>query len=224
LHFSPSASPFVPPASLPALFDYNSPVPTIRSRGKLPHWEAEHAIYFVTFRLPDSLPKSVLRAFEFERQNIVATAKQAGRPLSPSEEERLEKLFSEKIQSKLDAGVGRCFLAKPEIATLVAGTIQHFNLSRYRMYAWCLMPNHVHALFRILSDRTLAGVLHAWKSYSATRANCLLRRSGEFWQREYYDHLVRTEDEFYRIVAYIADNPKKAGLRNWRWVEVNLNS
>ena len=72
---------------------------------------------------------------------------QAGRPLSPSEEKRLEKLFSEKIQTKLDAGVGRCFLAKPEIADLVAEVLHHFDGSRYSMYAWCLMPNHVHLLF-----------------------------------------------------------------------------
>jgi hypothetical protein len=42
----------------------------------------------------------------------------------------------------------------------------------------------------------LAEILHARKSFSATRANRLLRRSGEFWQREYYDHLVRSEKEF----------------------------
>jgi hypothetical protein len=74
----------------------------------------------------------------------------------------------------------------------------------------------------MLSGCTLAEVLHTWKSYSATKANRLLRRSGQFWQREYYDHIVRSEDEFYRIVNYILGNPKKAGLKNWRWVGINL--
>jgi putative transposase len=75
-------------------------MPTIRSRGRLPHWEADQAIYFVTFRLADSLPRSVLQEFELERQSIVIAAKQAGRAtLSPSEERRLEELHSEKIQS-----------------------------------------------------------------------------------------------------------------------------
>jgi REP element-mobilizing transposase RayT len=199
-------------------------MPTIRTRGRLPHWEADRAIYFVTFRLADSLPQSVIRAFEFERKNILATAQQAGRPLSRSEEARLKKLFDEKIEIKLDAGVGRCSLAKPEIGKLVADTLQHFDLSRYRLYAWCLMPNHVHTLLRIFSDHTLAEILHTWKSYSASRANRLLRSSGQFWQREYYDHLVRSEDQFYRIVNYIAENPNKARLRNWPWVAVKLNS
>ena len=84
------------------------------------------------------------------------------------------------------------------------------------------MPNHVHALFRVFDGHALPEILHAWKSFSATRANRVLGRSGGFWQREYYDHLVRSEDEFYRIVGYIAENPNRASLRNWRWVSVDL--
>ena len=62
-------------ASRRLFFNYNSAVPTVRSRGKLPHWDEHYAIYFVTFRLADSLPQSVLQKFEFEWRNIIATAK-----------------------------------------------------------------------------------------------------------------------------------------------------
>ena len=191
---------------------------TIRNRGRVPHWEADLAIYFVTFRLADSLPQSVLQAFEFERRDIVATALAAGRKLSPSEEKKLEILFSEKIESKLDAGVGRCHLANPAVADAVVGTLQHFHAARYHLYAWCVMPNHVHVLFRLLDGYALDGVMHSWKSYSAKKANRLLGRTGKFWQREYYDHMVRSEAAFYRIVNYIFQNPEKVGLRNWRWM------
>jgi REP element-mobilizing transposase RayT len=205
-----------------ALLDYNSAMFTARTRGRLPHWEVDHAIYFVTFRLADSLPQSVLREYEFERRDIVATALAAGRELSPSEQNKLEKLFSEKIESKLDAGVGRCHLANPAVANTVAEALRHFDPSRYHLYAWCVMPNHVHVLSRLLAGNALARVLHSWKSYSAKKANRLLGLSGEFWQREYYDHLVRTEEEFNRIVRYILENPAKAGLRNWPWVGATL--
>jgi REP element-mobilizing transposase RayT len=193
-------------------------VPTVRTRGILPHWETNQAIYFVTFRLADSLPASVLRQFEVERQDIIATALTQKREFSVSEQGQLEKLFSEKIEAKLDAGAGSCYLANPAVADVVAEALQHFDSSRYHLYTWCVMPNHVHALFRLLADHALAEVLHSWKSYSAHRANQLLGRTGGFWQREYYDHLVRSEEEFYRIVAYILENPEKAGLRDWRWV------
>jgi REP element-mobilizing transposase RayT len=197
-------------------------VATCRTRGRLPHWESDQAIYFVTFRLADSLPKSVLRLFELQRKDIVATAVANGRELSNYEHKRLEKLFSEEIESKLDAGSGRCYLGRPAVADAVAEALQHFNLSRYRLYAWCVMPNHVHVLFRLLDGHVLADAVHSWKSYSAKKVNRLLGRSGEFWQREYYDHLVRSEEEFYRIVGYILKNPEKAGLLNWRWMGKQL--
>jgi REP element-mobilizing transposase RayT len=90
------------------------------------------------------------------------------------------------------------------------------------MYAWCVMPNHMHALFRVFDGHALPEILHGWKSFSAPRATKVLERSGGFWQREYDDHLVRSEDEFYRVVNYIAENPNRAGLCSWRWVGVDL--
>ena len=197
-------------------------MPRIRSRGKLPHWEADNAIYFVTFRLADSLTQHVLHGFEFERRDIIATAVKMNRALSTAEQKRLEDLVSERIQDKLDGGTGSCVLARPAIADLVSKTLQHFAQTRYRMFAWCVMPNHVHVLFRILGNCSLADLVRSWKSYSAREANVLLGRTGRFWQREYYDHLVRSEEEFHRVVGYIAENPAKAGLKNWKWVGVEL--
>jgi hypothetical protein len=130
----------------------------------------------------------------------------------------LEKLFSEKIKSRLDAGAGRCFLAKPGVAGAIVGALRHYDSVRHLLHAWCVVPNHVHVLFRLFEGHALAAVIHSWKSYPAKEANRLLRRAGEFWQREYYDHLVRSEEEFYRVGQYILDNPRKAGLRDWPWV------
>ncbi len=191
---------------------------TIRSRGRLPHWEAANAIYFVTFRLVDSLPKSVLQAIDFERSDIVRTAQAMGRELTPHERKKLDELISEKIESHLDAGAGSCFLSNPSVAKIVADAVRHFDSDRYKLFAWCVMPNHVHAVFRPLGRHGLSDILHSWKSYSAKEANRILERSGEFWMEEYYDHLVRDEDEFYRIVDYVLRNPEKSGLRDWPWV------
>ncbi len=82
------------------------------------------------------------------------------------------------------------------------------------------MPNHVHVVFQPLAGHGLADILHSWKSFTAKKANRLLGRLGEFWQREYYDHLIRDGEEFQRIVRYVGENPRRAGLRNWPWVEV----
>jgi REP element-mobilizing transposase RayT len=192
----------------------------IRTRGRLPHWEAKEGTYFVTFRLADSLPQQVLEQFEAERDDIIATATHLGRELSPSEQARLDKLFSERIDAYLDSGAGACHLAKPQIAQMVAEALLHFHGIRYRLFAWCVMPNHVHVVFQPLPEHELPDILHSWKSFTAKRANRLLGRSAEFWQREYYDHLVRNEDDFTRVVRYLAENPLRAKLQHWPWVGI----
>jgi len=193
-------------------------VVTVRKRKRLPHWEDAVAVYFVTFRLVDSLPSAVLREFEFDRQDIIATAKANRRELTLRERSRLVKLFVRRIETYLDAASGSCLLAKPDVAAMFVRTLRHFDGSRYRLHAWCVMPNHVHVVFRPLAEHKLSAILHAWKSYSANEANRILRRSGDFWQREYYDHLIRDERDLQRCIRYVLDNPKKAGLKNWAWV------
>jgi REP element-mobilizing transposase RayT len=148
----------------------------------------------------------------------VKTAEQQRRELTATEHDRLDKLFSERIEQCLDSGQGACHLARAEIADLVVAALQHFDGTRYRLLTWCVMPNHVHVVFRPAPEHGLAGILHSWKSFTAKRANRILRKSGEFWQREYYDHLVRDEQDLQRIAHYVMENPARAGLKDWKWV------
>jgi REP element-mobilizing transposase RayT len=106
------------------------------------------------------------------------------------------------------------------LADKVASALCHFDGQRYRLFAWCIMPNHVHVVVRILPNWTPASILHSWKSFTAKRANQVLRSHEAFWQREYYDHLIRDEGEFVRSIRYVAENPAKARLENWPWVWV----
>jgi REP element-mobilizing transposase RayT len=191
---------------------------TIRDRGHLPHWEKDSATYFVTFRLADSLPRSVLQTIESEREAIVKTAAQAGRELSPDEHRKLQRLSTVKIERYLDSGAGACRLKEPAIASIVASTLRHFDDSRYRLLAWCIMPNHVHVVARLFPGQALSSVVHSWKSFTAKKCNASLGMKGSFWQREYYDHLIRDEDDLERVVGYLADNPAEAGLHDWPWV------
>lgn len=186
----------------------------IRSRGYLPHWEAENEIYFVTFRLHDSLPASLFEPPTFE-SNRLALRDSADTP------SKLPK--SSKLARHLDAGHGACYLKDPRVAAIVARALRQFDGDRYDLLAWCIMPNHVHVVIHLLDGRDLSRVLHSWKSYSSSRANQVLGRGGTFWQREYYDHLVRNADELQRIIRYVAENPIKAGLKDWTWWEIRSN-
>jgi len=50
----------------------------------------------------------------------------------------------------------------------------------------------------------------------------MLGRTGPFWQREYYDHIIRDEKDFHRLAKYILDNQMRAGLEKWEWVGFNV--
>jgi hypothetical protein len=80
------------------------------------------------------------------------------------------------------------------------------------------MPNHIHVVLRLFPGQQLAAVLKGWKSYTARMANRVLGRSGVFWQREYYDRLIRNGDELERAIQYVMRNPERAGLGAWKWV------
>jgi hypothetical protein len=152
----------------------------IRDRGHLPHWEREGATYFVTFRLANSLPKSVFDRIESEKQSIIRTATQLHHKLTLEETKKLQRLSAQIIEHQLDQSAGACHLRVPEIAQEVAATLLHFDNNRYRLFAWCIMPNHVHVVFKTFPGHTLSEIVHSWKSFTANSANRLLGRRGAF--------------------------------------------
>ena len=80
------------------------------------------------------------------------------------------------------------------------------------------MPNHVHLVFKLLPDQKIDSVMHSLKSFTAHQANQMLGRTGAFWQREYFDRILRNQDQLVRAVDYVLANPAKAGLTDWPWV------
>src|SRR5206468_3812795 len=90
----------------------------------------------------------------------------------------------------------------------------------YWMQAWVVMPNHVHLVLDVW-DVPLVKLINGWKGKSSRLVNALLRRSGKFWQEDYYDTLVRDEAHLKRAVRYTEQNPVKAFLtkaaRDWPW-------
>jgi REP element-mobilizing transposase RayT len=193
----------------------------IRQGAYLPHWTRQGGIYFVTFRLADSLPQSVLKAWKMEREELTRRARQQRRPLTSVEQKRLQELFSEKVEKHLDAGMGSCWMKRPEIADLVQNALRHFDGQRYTLLAWCVMPNHVHVVFKPTGGHELDKILHSWKSFTAHEAAKQFKVPAPFWQPEYYDHLIRDEEDLFHAIEYALNNPVAANLHNWRWVGVN---
>ena len=191
-----------------------------RDRGALPHWEVEGGVYFLTFRLQDALPSELLEQWKGEL-GLLKEGERIDEPdLNRAEQRRLRRLLSEKVQDYLDRGEGECHLRKPEIAELVSGSMMHFEGERYEQYAWSVMPNHIHTVFRPDEGNSLSGLVESWKTYTARRANRKLDREGRFWQRGYFDRLIRDKADFLAKVRYTFGNPDEAGLEDWefRWI------
>jgi putative DNA methylase len=166
------------------------------SRGYLPHFDGELIPQFVTYRLADTLPKKVLDSYKKQLDQGSIT----------------EIEYHDLVDEYLDRGVGETFLRLAEIAEMIEKNLLRFDEVKYRLHAWVVMSNHVHVLFTPINGYKLASIMHSIKSYTANRANELLGRAGDFWAREYFDRYIRNGRHFSNTVAYIHNNPVKAGL------------
>ena len=169
----------------------------------LPHWQPPASEIFLTWRLFGSLPREVVLCL---RNASEPTGEQFAR-----------------AEKHLDgATFGPSWLRKAEVAALVKGSILRGadELRQYQLLAWTIMPNHVHLLIRPRAP--LAKITGSMKGATAYYANKILGQTGQhFWQKESFDHWVRSAAESEKIRRYIERNPVKAGLvsspQEWKW-------
>ena len=109
--------------------------------------------------------------------------------------------------------------------------------------AWIIMPNHVHAIL-VINDRieqikrrgtacraptstyerfgkptmgSLPTIIRSFKSAATKRINAIRETPGtRVWQRNYYEHVIRNDEEFNIRRRYLLDNPV-------RWDEDEYN-
>lgn len=189
----------------------------VRKRSRLPHWDTEGA-YFVTFNLADAMPAEFRERLREERRIRITELERLRLRATPAELHAIDQVLRERAEECLDEGNGSCWMRDPRIAELVSSAITHFDGSRYVLFAWTVMPNHVHVVFN--ARERIDRILQSWKSFSAKEANRLLSRTGTFWQEDYWDRTIRDSREFEQTIRYVAENPQKAGLTDWPWVKV----
>jgi leucyl-tRNA synthetase len=98
--------------------------------------------------------------------------------------------------------------------SVVVSTLNHFAGTRFDLYAFVVMNDHVHVIARPFEGHPLEEAVHSWKSYTANALQKEHGRLGHVWEREYFDRIIRDEDEFNEKANYIAQNPFK------RWPEL----
>ena len=118
--------------------------------------------------------------------------------------------------------LGPVWLKDTRIATILVNAIHYGESTHmfYRLYAWVVMPNHVHV---ILQPRIKLPALTRWlKGRTSRTANRMLGRTGKaFWQDESFDHWIRCDHDLNELIDYVENNPVKAGLvqvaEEWPW-------
>ena len=197
------------PTTYPALKFLNGFAEIHKTRDSLPHWQQESATYFLTFRLADSIPATLLREWKQERDRWLLDHP---KPWSMETEADYHKRFSSRVERHLDQGSGSCLLAEPANAETVANAFSHFNRVRYLLHAWAIMPNHAHLLLSLDNGADLGETVASWKRFTATRINRSQGKSGAVWQADYFDRIIRDWDHFMNAARYIRRNPVKAKI------------
>ena len=205
-----------------------------------PHIHPPNSVLFVTFRLAGSVPKTVLAQYKAEKDWIENEIGRISGKENTKESDvdyliRLKEFhrnWFRRFETILDSATnGPMWLSQPEIREIVCNKLTAGDGINYRLDAFSIMSNHVHAVLKPnISDRNLiptasgtkvryvsdeatySQIMQGIKGATARKANLVLGRSGSFWETESYDHFVRDEVEFDRIIRYTLNNPVKANL------------
>lgn len=102
--------------------------------------------------------------------------------------------------------------ARADVAAAMASTIrEHAEATGTVVYAYCVMPDHVHVLLTPSPTHSVNAFIGQVKNLGQRNAWSLGVR-GAFWQRSFWDHCLRDSECLEDQVDYILDNPVRAGL------------
>jgi putative transposase len=181
----------------------------------LPHWQPNEEMFFITYRLADSLPKTVIEQLKETYQ----LEKNKPENQSPERREDLRNVYFENFDQQLDNNTNEPHWLKiDKIAEIILGSLLFRNNEHYILWCACIMSNHAHILISTLPNSPLLHViLQNHKKFTAVHCNKELGRNGSFWTEESFDTIVKNEKHYYRCISYIINNPVKIGIVKKWW-------
>ena len=115
----------------------------------------------------------------------------------------------------------------PEARDLVLQHCLNDNGKKFDLLVAVVMPDHVHMIFTPLRDVnqepfTFEEIVGAIKGASVHSVNKALRRTGQLWQDESFDHVIRSSESLNEKVEYVVQNPVRKGLvsrpEDYKWL------
>lgn len=172
----------------------------------------EQGRYFITVRCADSLPReAVLRLTELAGAQHLIDPRSARFAAH-------QRIVFRTLEKNLDSGFGSCPLHEPRVARILCEELTALHDWQVSAPHFTVMPNHWHTLLvpSLGCSHSLSAIMKRLKGRTAKRLRALIGGSGPIWQREWFYRWIRDEAEWEKCVAYIRNNPVKAGLvRAW---------
>lgn len=203
--------------------------------------------YRLAGSIPQGVVRAYKAKRDWLENELTRTRKQALAGQSPEQTEglrRVEEFHREwflKFEDALHkAKSGPMWLKDEPVVAKVVENLHRLDGDAYRLDAYCVMSNHVHTVFTpqlseeelqetfdkngrltFLSEHPgLSRIMQTLKGRSARECNLVLSRTGQFWEHESFDHIVRN-GMLMKTIRYVLNNPVKAGLvknwPEWRW-------
>ena len=121
----------------------------------------------------------------------------------------------------------RKLLAADSVNSAFVAFARHAYTRNIAVGRYVIMPDHVHFFCRPeLGARKLSEFIGAWKSWTSRRINALggprsATAATALWQREFFDHVLRSTESYSEKWNYVFDNPLRAGLvstaQEWKY-------
>lgn len=157
---------------------------------QLHHYSKIHNYQFVTFRTRASIDDFMLK-------------------LKDADLDESNKQLQ--VDKHLDnSNKGR--LLNDEVIHIVLEYSKHLEPEFYKLICISVMPNHIHILFEQIQN--LSKIMHKLKGGLAYKINKHLNLKGSFWERDYFDKVIRNEKHFQVTYKYIKNNAQKAKLED----------
>ena len=117
----------------------------------------------------------------------------------------------------------------PAVAEGVVSALRYYrDKGLCRVYAYCLMPDHLHAVLSLCRaplqplirkgeeakspPKDLMRLIADFKSYTTSQVAWKNDLHGKLWQRDFYDHIARYYEDFEAQRRYTLENPVRKGM------------
>jgi putative transposase len=199
-------------------------------RSNLPHFQQPGQIYFVTWNLKDAIPSKLFTEYSNKSSELKSQIEYAIKSnASISELELLKHNYQLNRKNMMNAYENKLHrnensdidLSQKEVIKILYESVCYWNDKKISNIALCIMPNHIHWVFRLMNsedkENWLQEILRSVKTFTARNINLYLGRSGSLWQRESWDTTIRNDKHLFAVIEYVIKNPVKAGLvKDWK--------